>query len=195
MRVESVTVGSVNSLKRWRKRAVIVALGILLFGGAYLSFRAMNKPLAPAIVVVSACKSPSVTMQRIQVGDSFVFFAAPSEFICRGQMDDTPPFTERFCVKPKRGGSTLVISLHDSEGFYSASVDPMLVFSEHSEKRHVVDDKGSVIGQDYWGYWDRDRYWRKVHLGYGSNAKYGPVTTSEAQNYDRILSSACFSNP
>jgi hypothetical protein len=191
--MESVTVGRVNSVRRWGKRTSIVVLGALLCCGAYLCFLAINKPPAPPIVVVSACKSPSLTMQRIQVGDSFAFFATPSEF-CSGQMDDTPPFTERFCVKPKRGGSTLVISLHDSEGSYGASVDPMLVFSEYSERRQVVDDKGSVIGQDYWGYWDRDRYWRKVHL-HGITAKYGPVMKSEAQNYDRILSSACFSNP
>jgi len=192
--MESVTVTRVNSVRRWGRRAFIVALCPLLCCGAYLCFLAINKSPAPPILVVSACKSPSLTMQRIQVGDSFAFFAQPSDFICRGQMDDTPPFTERFCVKPKRGGSALVISLHDAEGFYSAPVDPMLVFSEHSEKRHVVDDKGGVIGQDFWGYLDREGYWRKVHL-HGINAKYGPVTKSEAQNYDRILSSACFPKP
>jgi len=181
-------------MRRWRKAAFIIVFGLLLCSGAYLCFVAVNKPLPPPIVVVSACKSPSATMQRIQVGDSFSFFAVPTEFICRGQMDDTPPFTERFCVKPKCGGSALVIFLRDSEGFYRAPVDPMIVFSGYSERRHVVDDRGIVIGEDHWGYWDRNRYWRKVHLR-RITAKYGPVTKSEARNYDRILSSACFSNP
>jgi len=133
-------------------------------------------------------------MQRIQVGESYSFFATANEFVCREQMDDTPPFTERFCLKPKSGGSALVFSIHDSDGVYGAPSDPTLVLSEYSEKRHVVDATGSVIGQDSWGYWDRDKYWRKIHL-HGINAKYGPVAKSEAKNYDQILSSACFSNP
>jgi hypothetical protein len=183
-----------DSVRRSRRAAFITVLALLTCSGAYLGFVALNKPVPPPIVVVSPCKSPSPSMHRVQVGDRYSFFATANEFSCREQMDDTPPFTERFCLKPKRGGPALVFSIRDSNGFYGAPSDPMLVFSEYSEKRNVVDATGRVIGQDSWGYWDRDKFWRKVHL-LGINAKYGPVTKSEAKDYDQILSSACFSNP
>lgn len=69
-------------------------------------------------------------------------------------MDDTPPFTQRFCFKAKNSKSVLTISLHDAQSFGGAPVDPMIVFSEYSERRHVVDTTGRVIGEDYWGYLD-----------------------------------------
>jgi len=186
--------GSVNAVRRWAKSVFVVALGMLVCCGAYLCFRAVKKPIAPPIIVLSECKLSSVGTQRIQVGDNFTFLAAANTLTCKGQMDDTPPFTQRFCFKPKNSKSVLTISLHDAEGFNGALADPMLVFSEYSEKRHVVDATGRVIGEDYWGYLDPEKRWRKIHLE-GVSAKYGPVTKSEAQNYDRILSSACFSTP
>lgn len=192
--MESVNGGCFDVWKRWRKAAFIMIAGLLVCSGAYLFFLTPNKPLAPTALVVAPCKSSSSSMQRIQVGDSYSFFANQNEFVCREQMDDTPPFTKRFCVKPKRGVSALVFSLHDTENLRGAPPDPMHIFSEHSERRPVVDNKGSTIGQDSWGYWDREKYWRKVHL-HGINAKYGLVTKSEAESYDRILSSACLSNP
>lgn len=180
--------------RHWAKAVSAVALGMLLCCGAYLYFLAMKKPRTPPIIVVSKCKLPSVGMQRIQVGDNFTFLVSASTLISKGQMDDTPPFTERFCLKAKNSKSILTVSLHDAEGFGGAPVDPMLVFSEHSERRHVVDATGRVVGEDYWGYLDPEKLWRKIHLE-GVSAKYGPVTKSEAQYYDRILSSVCFSTP
>jgi len=122
-------------------------------------------------------------MQRIQVGDDFAFVAGANTAICKGQMDDTPPFTQRFCFRAKTGKSVLTISLHDHEGFGTAPVDSMIVFYEHFERRNVVDAKGRVIGEDQWGYLDVEKCWRKISLE-GVSAKYGPVTKSEAQIYD-----------
>lgn len=192
--MESVAACNVNAGRGWAKTVFAVALGMLLCCSAYLCFLAMKKPLAPPIIVVSDCKLPSVGMQRIQVADDFTFLATHSTLICKGQMDDTPPFTQRFCLKTENSKSVLTISLHDAEGFRGSPVDPMLVFSEYSERRHVVDATGRVIGEDDWGYLEPEKRWRKIHLE-GVIAKYGPVTKSEAQNYDRILSSVCFSTP
>jgi hypothetical protein len=192
--MEPVAVGSTNTVRRSPKIIVVVALGTLLCCGAYLCFLAVKRPLAPPTIVVSECKVSSADMQRMRVGDNFAFMATTNTLICKGQMDDTPPFTQRFCLKAENSKSVLTISLHEAEGFGGAPVDPMIVFSEYSERRHVVDATGRVIGEDYWGYLDPEKRWRKIHLE-GVRANYGPVTKSEAQNYDRILSSACFSAP
>lgn len=178
---------------RWAKSLLMAVVGISLCGGAFLYFRFVRKRHAPATIVVSECKSASAALRKIQVGDNFAFFANTSTLIYKGQMDDTPPFTQRFCVKSRNSKSPLTISLHEPLAFGGTPVDPMLVFSEHSEKRHVVDDAGRVIGEEYWGYLDSEKRWRKVRLE-GVSAQYGPVTKSDAEIYDRILSSACFSN-
>lgn len=114
--------------------------------------------------------------------------------IFKGQMDDTPPFTQRFFLRARTGKSVLTTSLHDPVGFGTTSVDPMIVFSEHFERRHVADARGRVIGEDRWGYLDPEKRWRKINLQ-GVSAKYVRLLESEAQVYDRILSSACFSTP
>jgi hypothetical protein len=100
---------------------------------------------------------PPVGMQRIQVGDDFGFVAGPSTLVREGQMDDTAPFTQSFCIRASNSKSVLTISLHDAEPFGGAPVDPMIVFSEHSERRRVVDGTGKVIGEDYWGYLDPEK--------------------------------------
>jgi hypothetical protein len=48
---------------------------------------------------VSECKSTSLDMKRIQVGDNFAFFATDNTSARKGQTDDTPPFTQRFCLR------------------------------------------------------------------------------------------------
>lgn len=59
--------------------------------------------------------------------------SASNTSIFKGQMDDTPPFTQRFFLKARTGKSVPTISLHDTVGFGTASVNPMIVFSEYFE--------------------------------------------------------------
>lgn len=190
----SVGTGNANVVRRRAKTIIVVVLGMLLCFGVYLCFVAVKRPHAPPIIVVSVCSSSSTDKQRIQIGDNFAFLAASNVFVCKGQMDDTPPFTQHFCFKAKNRKSVLTISAPYEESFGGAPIDPMIVFSEYSERRHVVDSRGRVIGEDYWGYLDSEKRWRKIHLE-GVSANYGPVPKSDAQDYDRILSSACFSTP
>jgi hypothetical protein len=183
-------------VRHWRKVALIAVVGLPLCYGLYRCVLFVKKPHAPAIIVVSECKSTSLDMKRIQVGDNLAFFATDNTSARKGQTDDTPPFTQRFCLRAKDAKSLLTISLHPSEGFNGAPpIDPMIVFSEYSERRHVVDGTGRrTIGEDYWGYLDSEKRWRKIRLE-GVSAEYGAVAKSEARTYDRILSSACFSTP
>ena len=69
--------------------------------------------------------------------------------------------------------------------------DPNLVFSEHSEKRRVLDDGGRLIGEDYWGYLERGKIWRRVHLDGFAYANYTGANEKDAERFDRVINSVC----
>jgi hypothetical protein len=178
---------------RW---SLVAATGISLiaFGCFYLSVG--RKPSAPAVVKVASCKPLAPGMHQVGEADGVQFDAPASQFTFHEGYTDAPPIIHGFGVTPKTSASTLEISIGSRQEGAGAGVDSVEVFSEHVENRKVFDDSGQLVGEDTWGYWDRNKRWRRIHIRRSVYASYGvlngKVSATDAALFDRVLSSACF---
>ena len=183
------------TLKRLRW-LLATTTGIFLLAFAYLCLAVSGKPAAPAVVVVATCKPLMPGMHRVGEPDGAQFDAPTSEFAFHQGSTDAPPIVHGFGVTPKNSTSTLEISNGSWQEGLGAGADPVEVFSEHVEKRNIFDDSGQLVGEDTWGYWDRNKRWRRIHIRRSVYASYGvlngKVNATDAVLFDRVLSSACF---
>jgi len=185
-----------------RSTTISVAVTVILLACvAYLEFLPEQKPLAPAVPIVSSCGDLMPGMRRI--GDyGFQFDFPPNNLMSNEGWGDMPPGPHGFTLRPKNSTSELAISWH-SQWTSVGGVPEItaLASSGYAEKRRIFDDKGHVIGEDSWGYWNGGR-WRRVHLlgwiavRYGSRNRselvsHGSVHEKDAALFDRIISSAC----
>jgi hypothetical protein len=83
------------------------------------------------------------------------------------------------------------------------AVNPKLIFSGPVEHREILNDEGSSVGEDSWGYWDDGKFWRLVRLRgsivarYGSInpgdvARYGSVNQEDSKLFNQVINSVCF---
>jgi hypothetical protein len=170
---------------------------------AYSILRGGKTPVAPAVPVVTSCKKPGAGVRRI--GRSVFQFDVPVKDFTISQFDADAPPVYGFRLKPRNGASFLDISWNDPEvGMESIKplADPALTFSGPVEKRKILNDEGTTVGEDTWGYWGNGESWRRVRLRgtvvarYGSinagdAARYGSVHQKEAELFDQIINSAC----
>jgi hypothetical protein len=179
----------------------LVVTVILLACVAYLEFFRDQKPLAPAVAIVSNCGELKPGIRRI--GDyGFQFDVPKNNFITHESWGDMPPGPHGYGLRPKNSTSQLDISWHSQTMKFGGVPEiPALTSFGDVEKRRIVDNKGNVIGEDSWGYWESER-WRRVHLlgwiaaSYGSRnkselASYGSVHETDAALFDGIISSTC----
>jgi len=129
-------------------------------------------------------------MRRMGEKYGFQFDAVASEFVIQEGCTDAPPLVCGFDLTPKNSSSQLGLSF-GPHGFESMDMDPTLTFSERFEKRVVLDDTGQRIGEDYWGYLDTEKRWRRIHLWGGVYAKYDLANERDAGLFDRVINSAC----
>lgn len=138
-----------------------------------------------------------------RIGDyGFQFDVPVNNLTTHEGWGDMPPALHGYSLRPRNSTSELAISWHSQTmKFGSVPEVPALTFSGYVEKRRIADDKGNVIGEDSWGYWDSER-WRRVHLWGWIDASYGPRNKGELASYgsvhekdaalfDEIVSSAC----
>lgn len=179
----------------------LVVTGFLLGCVTYLEFLPGQKPLAPAIPIVSDCRELKPGRRRI--GDyGFRFDFPTNNFITHEGWGDMPPGPHSYGLRPKNSAPELAISWHSQRMKFGGVPEiPTLTSSGYVEERRIVDNKGNVIGEDSWGYWEGER-WRRVRLlgwiaaSYGSRnkselASYGSVHEKDAALFDEIISSAC----
>ena len=174
-------------------RLGLIFFGILLLGIASLRFIVPSKPVAPFVPVVSVCKTLKPGIRRIGNEYGIQFDVATSDLSIHEGVEDAPPFTHGFGLTPKNSTSVLEISYGDNQSLESFGTDPVLTFSEHFEKRSISDEKGQLLGEDYWGYLDRSKRWRRVHLKGWVDARYGFVSEKEAKLFDTAINSVCLS--
>jgi hypothetical protein len=67
------------------------------------------------------------------------------------------------------------------------------MFSKHVEERDVRDSHGGVVGKEHWGVWKDGVRWRLVTFDEGGEVGYPPTPIREAQLFDQVIGSACFS--
>jgi hypothetical protein len=67
------------------------------------------------------------------------------------------------------------------------------VFSEHMEERDVRNIYGNVLGKERWGYFKTGDRWRLIKFAGKEEVGYPPMPLKEAQLFDQVISSACFS--
>jgi hypothetical protein len=121
----------------------------------------------------------------------FQFNAVVTDFQIHEGTQDAAPLAHGFSLNPTNGTSRLGISFGSDLELASMDADPNLVFSEHSEKRRVLDDEGRLIGEDYWGYLERGKIWRRVHLDGFAYANYTGANEKDAERFDRVINSVC----
>lgn len=109
--------------------------------------------MAPFVPVVSVCKTLEPGIRRIGNEYGIQFDVATSDLHIHEGVEDAPPFTHGFGLTPKNSTSVLEISYGDNQSWESFGTDPVLTFSEHFEKRSIFDEKGQLLGEDYWGIW------------------------------------------
>ena len=178
---------------RW---SLVTALGIFLLAFAHFYLKIGEKPVAPAVVTVGSCKALRPGMRRVGETDGVQFDAPVSEFALYEGSTDAPPIIHSFSLRPKNSKSTMDISIGSQQEGPGAGVDAVEVFSERVEKRNIFDDRGQLTGEDTWGYWDKNKRWRRIHIGRSVYANYGTVNgkvnATDGELFDRVLSSACF---
>ena len=167
--------------------AFVTGLALLAFGVHSIAFR---KPAPPAVPVVSGCKPIAQGLRRLGGRYGFNFDIVPNEFKVSEGAQDEPPFAHGYVLSCQKSNCTMEISFDSDSEF--KDTDPLLVFSEHFEKRSILDDAGTVVGHEYWGYLDKKNVWRRVHLRGRVDIKYDSVSPADAVNLDKIISSTCF---
>ncbi len=201
-------------MKKW----IIVATGVLLIAVVYLQFRSDKiKPLAPKVPVVSSCKELKPGMRRIAVGPGLRWrgVGAQADFqfdipierftpIKDFSPSDAPGGPSGFSLRLRNSASLLEIWWDpEIDESMKPAVNPALIYSGPVEPRKILDDEGSPVGEDSWGYWDNGEFWRRVRLRrsvivrYGSInpgdvASYGSVHEQDAELFDQVISSVCF---
>jgi hypothetical protein len=121
----------------------------------------------------------------------FQFDAVAADFRIIDGTQDAGPGGHGFDLRPPNSTTLLTISFGSDLGRGSMDADPKLVFSEHYSKRRILDEQGRLVGEDYWGYLDRQRIWRRVHLKGFVHLEYANANRSDAERFDQVINSAC----
>ena len=162
--------------------AVIVILLVLV---AYLEFLLKQKPYVPTVLTVRDCGDLEPRMKRI--GEYGLQFDVPvANFTPRRALFDTPTREQQYDVRSMNSTSDLAISWYAEHDFEGPPEVPALTFTGYVEKRQIVDDKGKVIGEDYWGTWDKGERWRRVRFWGGIAARYGSRNQREVPAMARL---------
>jgi hypothetical protein len=192
---------------------IYIAAGLAFLFVAYLYVRSGKKPVAPAIPVVSSCKKLGPGMRRLgpetrMVGHLVFEFDVPLEgFVIEGDTSDAPAGGYGFNLVPKNSRALLDITWDDPEDmeFMKPPIPPELISPRSAVIRKILDDEGTAVGGDSWGYWGDGELWRRVRLRghvtarYGSIkpgdvASYGSVHQKEADLFDQIINSVCMAS-
>jgi hypothetical protein len=177
---------------RVARLAILATIAIALVCLGYFRVIAYKKPHAPKPPTIAVCEPLKPGIRRLGDPYGFQFDVSVQDFSIVEGTQDMPPFAHGFAAIPRNSMSALNISYGSGEGLRGANPDPIFTFSEHWEKRDIINDKRQVVGEDYWGYLDRQKIWRRIHLKGRVNARYDSVNQRDAELFDKVISSACF---
>ena len=150
-------------------------------------------PAAPPAITVVECKALPEGMKRIGAKSGIQFDVPLQDFAVSSGCTDAPPLSCGSTITSSNDPSALLFIEYPAAPT-SAGIDPLSTFSEHKEQREIHDAEGSVVGRESWGYLSTGEKWRRVRLSPGRIAvQYGFTKRENAERFDRIIGSACFS--
>ncbi|MGH9515546.1 MAG: hypothetical protein ACRD3P_07695 [Terriglobales bacterium] len=163
-----------------------------MLGIGSLQFFIRNKPIRPAVPVVSVCKPLKSGMRRIGNQSGIQFDVSTSDLSIHDPVEDAPPFAHSVYLYRSHRKSYLGIFFGPLEFGQSTVADPDATFLTHLEKNKILDQTGRAIGEEYWGYLNSGERCRRVWLfKAGIVAKYAFVSKEDAEIFDRVIDSAC----
>lgn len=183
----------INHLLLRKKPWFIALAGLFVVVIAYLVLSGLTRPFAPSVVIVTSCGQPRAGTRRIGYGDGVQFDVPTEDFDIHEGVEDAPPFSRGFDLRPKNGGDSPNLDLSwgtetgrripEPQGLgFTAAVERRVVIDDkghrvgEAEKRVILDKKGHRIGTDEWGYWSNGERWREVRLVDQVVAVYGHST-------------------
>lgn len=171
---------------------MIVSVGLLVAASSmYIYFRFPRSPHTQSVPVISNCKPLQPGMRRLGERGGYQFDAVAADFEIIEGVEDAGPGGHGFDLRSPNSTALLIISFGTDLGRGSMDSDPKLVFSEHYSKRRILDDKGRLIGEDYWGYLNRRKIWRRSHLKGFVYLNYENINERDAERFDHVIDSAC----
>lgn len=164
---------------------------------AYLALRhpPARAPSPPA-VVVSVCRDLAPGMRRAARDLDIKFDVPESRLVldCGGHCwSDSPLPGHDLTLKSHRSIFMTMSRWSQDQADIDRDLVRWTLFSEHAEQRDVRSVNGDVVGKDHWGIWKDHERWRLVIFDSGEWAEYRPTPNKEAQLFDQVISSACFS--
>lgn len=164
---------------------------------AYLALRHPPPPVTPPpAVVVSVCQDVASGVRRAAKDLEIEFdISEPNLVLDHGGVGWTDnPLPGHVITVKNRGSVAMYISRWHLDDLDKNSKFVWPMFSEHVEERDVHNAHGGVVGEDHWGIWERGKRWRFVKFAGGlEEVGYPPTPANEAQLFDQVISSACFS--
>jgi hypothetical protein len=135
-------------------------------------------------------------MRRIGDGPGFQFDVSEKDFRISEGTQDAPPFAHGFRLELRNSTSALDISFGSRNEMEKMDTEvPLFTFSEHLQKRDIFDGKRQLWGEDDWGYLDRQKRWRRIHLLGQVDANYSSANDKEAKRFDQVINSVCLLRP
>jgi hypothetical protein len=168
---------------------VVVLLGVLVCAISFYFFSVRDRQ-APSAISVLPCRNPNPDVRRIRSDFGATFDIPEKNFNVRAATQDMPP--GHFYVVTLKNSSAKMLIAHN-DGIWPDLKNAFPVFSRQVESRTIQTVGKHSIGTDHWGYLNSGERWRHVEFSSGDAVGYRPVPLSEADLFDRAISSACFS--
>lgn len=181
--------------------ATLAGAAMLSAVTAYMVLRRPPPLASPPLIVVSPCRDVPSGMQR---GGFEVKFDVPEacctlDSVVRDMLPEVI-----FGVRIKTRDNEFMEIRVGHVDFEAELSSRWTLTSDRVEKRAVRDSRGDWVGEDHWGHWKgrvdqwghwvSGKSWRYVTFARGGTAVgYLPTADREAQVFDSIISSACFS--
>ena len=177
--------GKPSKMRPWTSY-VVVLLGVLVCAiGFYFADRH-----TPAAISVLPCRNPDSDVRRVRSDFGATFDIPEKDFNIRTATQDMPP--GRFYVITLKNSSVNLLIAHN-DGIWPDLKNAFPIFSRRVEARKIQTVDKHAIGTDHWGYLNSGQRWRYVEFSSGDAVGYRPVPLNEADLFDRVISSACFS--
>lgn len=180
----------------WLISAIAVAVMVCLIAG-YLALRHPGPPATPPpTVVVSDCRDVAPGVRRIG-RDLSIKFDIPVSRLAFDSGEtgwsDRPNRQHYDIAFQDQSSITMRIEVWP---YFNLNRNLQLAwpkFSERVEERDVRNAHGGVVGKDHWGVWNDGKRWRLVIFAGREEVGYLPTPAKEADLFDQVISSACFS--
>jgi hypothetical protein len=167
--------------------ALLLAILVCAIGFYFFSITDRH---APAAISVLPCRNANPGVRRVRSDFGTTFDIPENDFNVRTATQDMPP--GRFYVVTLKNSSADMLIAH-KDGIWPDLKNAFPIFSRRVESRKVQTVGKHSIGTDHWGYLNSGERWRYVEFSSGDAVGYRPVPLNEADLFDRVVNSPCFS--